>query len=700
MAKETLPSLREDLDIFLGPTDSDGSPTYTIYDPIRDQYFKVNWQEGLILRYLKKGMTLLELASLLKKKTTIAITLEELQAFFLDVDRKGLLSTPTSFLILNQNEPLSAKGLFSKIFYWRLPLFDPDAFLEATLPWASLFVSTPFIFLYVVAATLGGAILVVKLDAFLATFNYFYNPQGLLAYAAAIISVKAIHELSHAYTAKKHGIEVSQMGIAFIVLWPVLYTDVTHGWAIHDRKQRLLITVSGVISELVIAGLATLLWSLTPPGILQSTFFVLASVTWITSLAVNLNPCMRFDGYYALSDLVGVDNLQPRAFALAHYMVRTQLFGAVLPHPEPYWNKKKVRWVVGYAFLTFIYRFFIYMGIGLFFYHVFTKTLGLLICAITLFQFFAQPLIQEGIWIMKNHEVLKKNIRFKLAKALGILALFAFILPLPYHDSFAFVTTPGALHLLTASSPGKITQVYKKEGEFVKKGEQIFDLDLFEASEGAKQRKKEVHILKSKIQVLEAKAEEEKEAAPRIPEMMAELAKKEAELASLEQLMERSQIKADISGTLYRLGEWVQEGVYVKEGEPLGGIADFETLFAMGYVPEKEIDAMYPGKEVYLMFYNRQGWYRGVVKKVRPLRSKGLRFAQLGSDKGGDLPVLLGKDNKPLLAESFYEVEIDLAEPGALLGQTGQAQAFLGYRSRLMEVVRYLITLFWKESAV
>ena len=99
-------------------------------------------------------------------------------------------------------------------------------------------------------ATISGLIMVLgRWDEYIHTFSYFFDFQGFMAYGAAICFIKVIHEFSHAYTAKNYGVYVPTMGLAFICLWPVLYTDVTSSWQLARRNQRLAITVAGVVAE-------------------------------------------------------------------------------------------------------------------------------------------------------------------------------------------------------------------------------------------------------------------------------------------------------------------------------------------------------------------------------------------------------------------------------------------------------------------
>jgi putative peptide zinc metalloprotease protein len=149
---------------------------------------------------------------------------------------------------------------------------------------------------------------------FVGTFPHLFS-LGALAFGVALFFAKFCHEFGHAFMAKRAGCRVQSMGVAFMVLLPMFYTDVSDAWRVNDRRARLLIGAGGVLAELLLACIALLVWSLLPDGPARTAAFMLASATWITTLVVNLNPFMRFDGYFLLSDLWEVDNLQGRAFA-------------------------------------------------------------------------------------------------------------------------------------------------------------------------------------------------------------------------------------------------------------------------------------------------------------------------------------------------------------------------------------------------
>ncbi|NJL60361.1 MAG: site-2 protease family protein [Desulfobacteraceae bacterium] len=121
------------------------------------------------------------------------------------------------------------------------------------------------------------------------TISYLLTPQGSVAFFLCLALLKIGHEFAHAYSAKSMGLHVRSMGIFFIVLWPLLYTDVTDVWKIPDRRKRIRVAAAGVLFEIVVGGLAFLGWVVLSDGILKSLMFFypahrLSLRSWSTSI--------------------------------------------------------------------------------------------------------------------------------------------------------------------------------------------------------------------------------------------------------------------------------------------------------------------------------------------------------------------------------------------------------------------------------
>ena len=222
--EKPLPVFRSDLEVYQGPDDPDGGPTYNIYDPVKGQYYKISWKEATVLQTFQPGMTLSQLLRAINTASTLQVSKEEVETFLKDAISKNLMGVPQSADRLHQEasqrKQSRIKWLLTQYLYVRVPLVNPDRFLRKTLPFVRLLGSAPAIIIYVTLSLLGLIGTLGRLDEFLYTFPYFFNLEGILVYVLAILAVKFVHEFSHAYIAAHYNVTVPSMGIAFIVMWP------------------------------------------------------------------------------------------------------------------------------------------------------------------------------------------------------------------------------------------------------------------------------------------------------------------------------------------------------------------------------------------------------------------------------------------------------------------------------------------------
>lgn len=204
-ANQPLPQFRKDLQLFRGPDDTDGSPTFNLYDPIKGQYYKIGWAEASIIQMAKPNMSTDELIAKIKDETTITITAETLQRFYVESAKAGLLDIHRESGHILEEYEKSRLGIIKSILlyylFFRIPLANPDRFLTKTYPYVKPLLSPPALLIYIATALWGLIIVATHWDEFFHTFTYFFNLQGAIAYALGIVAVKVIHESAHAYTA-------------------------------------------------------------------------------------------------------------------------------------------------------------------------------------------------------------------------------------------------------------------------------------------------------------------------------------------------------------------------------------------------------------------------------------------------------------------------------------------------------------------
>lgn len=701
--KLKLPQFRDDLEVYPGPIDPDGSPTYNVFDPIAAQYYKISWAEATILQLYRPGMTLEDLLQVVAQKTTLQVTVEQIIIFFEDAARSNLtLSYRSAEALWLQKESRRInpfKWLVYHYLYIRVPILSPDRFLARTLPHVKFLFSPMALKIYLVITFLGLFTLINRFDEYIHTFTYFFNWQGAVYYVMAILSIKIIHEFSHAYVAKNFSVRVPTMGIAFIVLWPVLYTDVTDGWKLPRRRDRLAISIAGVTSELILAGLSTLGWSVTNSGPLQSVFFIVSSTTWVTSVLINLNPAMRWDGYYLLCDLWGVDNLQPRAFAMTRWRLRKWLWGLDVPPPEDNFSTKREAGLVIYTFYTWIYRLVLYTAVALFVYTIFAKVLGIILFILEVTVFIIAPFVSEGKQLYKLRKSMKRNPRSITTLVILGLVLAWFIVPLPHSKTFPAITAPVGEQVVYVPQDGVIQKIFVKRGDKVTPGSPLVTIFSEQLENQIEQKKMEKEILEEQIRILGGinKAKE------RIPEKVAELESANALLNSLKDKAGLNTLKSEVTGTVYYWDDKLAPHQPVSQNKILGRIGDPKKIKVAFFVPEGDLKFIRVNSAA--KFEPRTGGpsYPGTILSINPSRVSVLFYPQLASVHGGPLPVVEkgnGEQSSLQMVESYYMVDLELAASNAQLpfGMVGQVRYRGPWYSMLVELLSRLVSILWREG--
>ena len=437
MAEIVLPELRSDIRLMPGPTAADGSPSWTLHDPARGRYFRINWTAFHILSYWP-ATTAQALIEKIHNETTCRLNVAEVITFIKFLYSNNLTQTAgnADFLAYYQQYRATRPAWYLRILhnylFFRIPLVRPDHFLRSTLPLLRWCFTRQTLYSLSLLALLGAYLVSRQWDVFLGSFLHFFNWQGAVCYALAITLAKTLHELGHAYTAVYYGCKVPTMGVAFMALLPIPYTDVTDAWRLNSRRQRVAVGGGGIVVELALAILATLAWSFIPDGALRSAVFVLASSSWLMTISINSSPFMRFDGYFMLSDAWGIDNLQARAFALARWRLRRLLFATPENKPESLPKLTEQKLVV-YAWITWVYRLLLFFGIALMVYHFCFKLLGIVLFGVEIVFFIARPIVQEiRVWRTIERRPLPLLRKCCLA---GLPLLLAFLVLFPWQHT-------------------------------------------------------------------------------------------------------------------------------------------------------------------------------------------------------------------------------------------------------------------------
>jgi len=405
-----------------------------------------------------------------------------------------------------------------------------------------------------------------------------------LLYAISLVAVKAVHELGHAYTAKNFGCNVNSMGIAFLVFFPFLYTDNTNAWRLRDHKKRLTINFAGISTEIHLAIIATFFWGISEPGLVKSIAFFVATTSWISSLLINISPFMRFDGYYVFADYLKVENLQPRAFALAKWKLREILFGLNTNPPEVMQSHRR-NLLILYAWSTWIYRFFLFIGIALLVYFFAFKLLGIILFAVEIIWFIGIPIGREVLawWKLKSEFILS----FKLLRTLIILffLIFIFFYPWKNYQKIPAILQADQLTSIYAPIDSQIKDIYFNESQIVDTNQLLLSLKSPELELAISQTKEESALINIRIE----NSLDDDLSRSELLILKSKKQKLETQLDNLNKVKSSLNIKSPFEGEIVS-SLHLKKDQWVTKENPLFSIVNKRSHSIIAFISEKDID--------------------------------------------------------------------------------------------------------------
>ncbi|KXO83839.1 peptidase M50 [Stutzerimonas stutzeri] len=694
-----LPALRSDLQLSPAQPAFDGAPQWTLADPLRGRYFKLGAAAVRLLRHWALGDPNRVLAAA-NAEPGLPLGEAELEDMLRFLGSHDLIAALDDKQRASYGMKASAqrqrlwKRVLHQYLFFRIPLWRPDPFLNRAWPvlerngrWLRRW-GLPLVF------ALGLFLVARDWQRFLATFPHLFSLGGALAFGVALTFAKLCHEFGHAFMAKRAGCRVQSMGLAFMVLLPMFYTDVSDAWRVPDRRSRLLIGAGGVLAELLLAVLALLAWSLLPDGPLRTSAFMLASATWITTLAINLNPFMRFDGYFLVSDLWGVDNLQNRAFALCRWHMRETLFGYGEPAPEP-WTPSMRRRLLIWGYGSWIWRAILFLGIALAVYHLFFKVLGIFLMLVELLWFIGLPVWREfgEWWKRRNQTDPRKVLVTGLAVGAAVLAV-----ALPWRASVEIpalleASRTGTLHAPVAA---RLKALHVQDGQRVAAGDLLLELDSPDLDSRQIIVRREIEILQLQLRRQSARSETVSDAGI----LEQRLAEAVAEYRGLAAQRERLQLRAPLTGVVRDLQRDLSQGRWLHPAEPLARIVE-PGLRLRGYLAEESLWRVEAGSEG--RFIADDPVRPALKVRLNEVDATGVDYLELealSSDQGGPIAVRRDAQHRAEPVQGQYGVRLGLSDETVIISQPVRGVVKLDATSQsvLGSVWRQLAALGVRES--
>lgn len=670
-----LPEMRTELQFKPGIRELNGAKSWLIFDPVRHQYYQIDTKNLKILQ-LWGTATAGEIADLLIE---YSVTLDDIENLLRFLWQNSLTVLPPNGKIdfyLAQTAAKKGsrlKRLLHGYLFLRIPLLRPNRFLEKTEPLTRIFFTRSWWVFITLVALLGLFLTSRQWDQFTHTFSHFFSMQGLFYYGLALVFIKSFHELGHGYASARYGCRVNSMGVALIVLFPVLFTDTTDSWKLTDRRKRLIISAAGVAVELSMAAIATLFWVFLEDGAARSTAFFIATTSWMMSVLVNMNPLMRFDAYHFLSDALGVQNLQARSFALGRWSLREILFGLDEPAPEAMAVRMR-RGLTVFAWCTWIYRFFLFLGIALLIHNMFFKPFGSILGAVELMFFIAIPIMNEfkQWWIRRTHMLTS----FSSWVTMSILSGVVLAALIPWQSTVRIPAVVEALDQSSLYAPGvgQIEKLHVAQGDYVNQGDAIITLGSAQLDNKIVATKRRIELVNALLNRIAADADDRGQKIV----LQTELLQWQEELTGLQEQEALLHVVAPIDGFVAELNTGLHKGRWVSEQAHLGSVISNSGARIRGYVSANDLGRIGTGDQaVFIPDVPEQGRVSGNISVVNGAHAEYLTIPELTSHYDGAIAVSnVEGDLKPLKAWYNISVAIDSTEsvvtravPGTLLAE-------------------------------
>lgn len=598
----TLPELRQDLRLEKASPAADGTPMWLIVDATQHRYIQIGETAHHLLANWRPNLSYDALIAIVAQTSSYRVTAEEIAEFVQFLSTNNLTSEPLTrdwrhyANVAAQGQHGWLKWLIHNYLFIRVPLFQPDATLRRWLPVVAPLGSRAFAMLIASMGVVGLYLVSRQWDQFTATFEHSFSLQGALTYALALIVVKSAHELGHAFTAVRFGVRVPSMGICFLVMFPVLYTDVTDAWRLKSRRARLSIGGAGVAVELALACIATFAWAFLPEGILKGLAFSIATVGWVLSVAINLNPLMRFDGYYLFADAIGIDNLQERAFALGRWRLREILFAANDPVPERLPDRMR-RSLIVYAWATWVYRLVVFTGIAIVVYHMTFKILGIFLFLIEIVYFILRPIYNEVlVWRAKGRRLMHST-RSRITFAFASVMFLWFVTPWSTRIAVPSVLEVQHIARVYPQRAGVVERVWVRVGERLIAGQAIVQLSSteIEFKLGVARRQRALTLTRLSRRSVDSIDRNDSMT------LSQKLQSLNSEIAGLEREAKELIIRAPIGGIVAELNSDVHPGRTIGRNEFVAMVRSGNDLVARGYIVEADVRRIDKGASGYFV---------------------------------------------------------------------------------------------------
>ncbi len=469
------------------------------------------------------------------------------------------------------------------VLFPRIPLWDPDSFLQRWLPAVRpLFSKIGAIVWVIVVATAISAIAPHWTDLKEAASNAI-DPKNWLWLWAIFVLIKFVHELGHAFACRRFGGECHEMGIMFLVFIPTPYVDASTAWAFPNRWHRMFVGAAGMIVELFVAGILCFCWLTVQDkqSLPAELFYNAMLIASVSTVIFNANPLLRYDGYYILSDFLEIPNLRQKSTEYAMGLIKRHIFRIKPTQPLPPPGQRV--WLLTYAVTSSIYRVFVgFVIILVVAYKI--PVLGMLMAIGGVATWAIVPVFKLGKYLMLEPELHRKRGRAAaFCGAVAAVVIIAVGLMRFWVDVDAQGIVEADQHeVVHAQVPGFVKTIVAHDGQAMHKNDVILicqDRPLEGQFVG----------LQAQMRSLQAQLQKATVSDPAQAKIInAAIVAVRDQLDDAQRRIDDLTIRAPIDGTLVAPKLTDMDGSYLQRGQEIATVAAMDSLLVKASLDQSD----------------------------------------------------------------------------------------------------------------
>jgi putative peptide zinc metalloprotease protein len=519
----------------------------------------------------------------------------------------------------------------------RIPLFNPSRFVRFATRYTAWAFTIPIGIVWLVVC--GWALLELCMNAGTVASHEIqvFSRDNMFWLGVVWVLLKLVHETGHAVACRRFGGSVRKCGVLLLLLIPLPFVDVTSSWRFGNKYHRMIVSAAGMLIELFLAAIATLVWLRVDPGMVSQQAMNVMLAASVNTLLFNANPLMKFDGYHILSDWLEIPNLAKHGNAHVMGVMRKHLLGVSgsrLP-----WSGFRGRFIKFYGFAAIVWKVLICISLVLAASNL-LPGFGFLIAALAFGLWLALPVIKFAKYLWRGTEYEQPHrLRFGIiiASVCLIGGVLGSALPSPSVISAPIVIDYKPMSIVRAETSGFVKSVHVHPGQQVAAGSMLLELENPELE--LQLREVESRILQTKLRAANRQKLHQVSAWQLEQETLTALSKQRD---GLQQRVAGLTVKAPTAGEVIADSMRQLVGTYVHPGDKLLSIGDNESKEAIALVSQRDGRHLIAseGEEVEMRIWGEFKLSPGKIREISPRQQTQPPHFAFAGVYGGPLAVV------------------------------------------------------------